>query len=162
MIYMILKGGNNMNKKGSILSVCAIVFVIFIIISFSVLFHFWLGPKVFFKQVNTAHKIVDKTYTAENAIYNYEWFKTQYEKIIAKEKQIDNTALELGFFKEMYGDPKEWDWSTKEEYSRLNTILLGQKNFYEDLVAEYNARSKMANREIFKDKLPFDVDKKIW
>jgi len=123
---------------------------------------FWLGPHIFFKQVDSAHEIIDKTYDADNAIYNYEWFKIQYEKIKATERQIDNTFLQTDSYKELYGDPKEWDWITKEEYNRMQTTLLGQKNHYEDLVAKYNARSKMANRNIFKDKLPFNVDKKVW
>lgn len=151
-----------MNKKGSMgWTIFWVVFVI-LLISFSLVFKFWLGPKIFFKQVDTAHDIIDKTYTAENAIYNYEWFKTAYEKIQAQEKMIDNTILSIDDFKMMYGDPKDWDYIDKEEYARLKTVLLGQKNFYEGLVADYNARSSMDNRDIFKDKLPFDVDKKIW
>lgn len=151
-----------MNKRGSGGWIAFGVITVIVIIAFSTLFHFWLGPKIFFKQVDTAHDIIDKTYTAENAIYNYEWFKTQYEKIQSSEKQIGNTVLSIDDFKEMYGDPKDWDYIDKEEYARLKTVLLGQKNFYEQLVADYNARSNMDNRDIFKDKLPFDVEKKIW
>jgi len=148
-----------MNKKGSVWIGVAIIFGL---ISLSLLFKFWLGPAIFFKQVDSAHEIVDKTYDADNAIYNYEWFKTQYEKIQAAERQIDNTNMQLDDFQDMYGEPKEWDIATKQEYQRTKTVLLGQKNHYESLVADYNARSKMANRNIFQNKLPFNVDKKIW
>lgn len=150
-----------MNKKGSGWIVFGVIGVIFLI-SFSLVFHFWLGPHIFFKQVDSAHEIVDKTYDADNAIYNYEWFKTQYEKIGATERQIDNTYIEIEDYKLMFGDPINWDWQTKQDYSQLKTTFLGQKNHYESLVAEYNARSEMANRNIFVDKLPFDVDKKLW
>lgn len=136
------------------------LFVLFICAG--LVYHFWLAPKIFLKQVDAAHGIVDQTYTAENAIYNYEWFKKQYEKIRATEKQIDNTMMLKDEFKELYGDASTWDFTTKESYNRLQTTLLGQKNHYENIVADYNARSKMANREIFKDKLPFNVDKKMW
>ena len=150
-----------MDKEGSGWIVLGVIGVI-CLISFSLIFHFWLGPHIFFKQVDSAHDIVDKTYSAENAIYNYEWFKTQYEKIGAAERQIDNTYMEVEDYKLMFGEPINWDWQTKQDYSHLKTTFLGQKNHYEGLVAEYNARSKMANRNIFVDKLPFDLEKKLW
>lgn len=113
-------------------------------------------------QYDSAGAVVDKTYDADNAIYNYEWFKTRYEEIGASERQIQNTINEIDSFKETFGDASEWDWQTKSDYSRLTTIKLGQVNHYESLVAEYNARSKMANRNVFEDKLPMSVDKILW
>ena len=148
------------SRKGITGIIIAVVLTAFIIIS--VVGYFWLAPKIFFKDIDAAHGIIDQTYTADNAIYNYEWFKTQYEKIQATEKQIDNTMMQKVEFKELYGEASTWDFTTKESYSRISTTLLGQKNHYEDIVAEYNARSKMANRNIFKNKLPFNVDKKMW
>lgn len=149
-----------MNKKGIVkLTIILIVILILVLVT---VFYFWLGPRIFFAQVDSARDIIDKTYDADNAIYNYEWFKTQYNKIKASELQIDNTYMELDSFKEMYGDAREWDWQSKQDYSILQQTYLGQKNHYESLVADYNARGEMANRNIFKDKLPFNVDKKIW
>ena len=139
-----------------------ITIMIIVIVMLSILCYFWLAPKIFFKQVDTAHDIIDKIYTADNAIYNYEWFKTQYEKIQATEKQIDNTQMQKDEFKELYGNVSNWDFTTKQEYNRLQTTLLGQKNHYESIVADYNARAKMANRNIFNDKLPFDIYMKMW
>jgi len=139
-----------------------LILIIVVLLGGGLLFKFWLGPKIFITQVDTAHDIVEKTYTADNAINNYEWFKTQHEKIIATEKQIDNTQDELTDYKEMYGDPNEWEWNQQEAYAQMRTTFLGQKNHYEDLVAEYNARSEMQTRSVFKDKLPYNIDKKIW
>lgn len=69
----------------------------------------------------------------------------------------------LAEFKELYGtSANDWDWETKQEYNRLNTIKIGLINQDENLVAEYNARSKMANRAIFQNKLPLSVDKMLW
>lgn len=113
-------------------------------------------------QIDSAGDIIDKTYDADNAIYNYEWFKTQYEDIQATERVIGNTKAEMDAYKELYGNASLWDWQTKQDYNSLQGKYLGQQNFYEDLVADYNARSKMANREIFKDKLPLYVDKVLW
>jgi len=121
-----------------------------------------LPAKTVTTQIDSASNIIDKTYDADNAIYNYEWFKTQYEDIQATERIIGNTKTEMDAYKEMYGNVSGWDWQTKQDYNSLQKKYLGQQNYYEDLVAEYNARSNMANREIFKDKLPLHVDKVLW
>ena len=121
-----------------------------------------LPAKTVTTQIDSAGNIIDKTYNADNAIYNYEWFKTQYEDIQATERIIKNTDTEMNAYKEMYGNVSRWDWQTKQDYNSLQKKSLGQQNYYEDLVAEYNARSNMANREIFKDKLPLQVDKVLW
>ena len=121
-----------------------------------------LPAKTVTTQIDSAGNIIDKTYDADNAIYNYEWFKTQYEDIQATERIIRNTKTEMDAYKELYGNVSGWDWQTKQDYNSLQKKYLGQQNFYEDLVAEYNARSNMANREIFKDKLPLHVDKVLW
>lgn len=147
-----------MKRKGSIVMVLLVIIVLIV----AGISYFWLGPKIFFKQVDTAHDIIDQTYTAQNAIHNYEWFKIQYEKISAAEIQIDNTYITIDDFKDTYGNASTWDFTTKQEYNRLRTTLLGQQNHYASLVADYNANSKMANKNIFKDKLPFNVDKKMW
>lgn len=140
--------------------ILAIIAVLFI--GGGLVFHFWLAPKIFLTQVDSAHDIIDITYDAENAIYNYEWFKNQHQKIEATERQIDNTHIQIDEMKELYGNATNWEWETKQEHSRLKATVLGQQNYYETLVADYNARSSMANRNIFKNKLPFNVDKKIW
>ena len=121
-----------------------------------------LPVKTVVTQIDSAGNIIDITYDAENAIYNYEWFKTQYEKISATERVIRNTRAEMDSYRELYEDPTAWDWQTRQDYNSLQRRSLGQQNYYEELVAMYNARSKMANREIFKDKLPLHVDKMIW
>lgn len=121
-----------------------------------------LPAKTVTTQIDSAGDIIDRTYNADNAIYNYEWFKTQYEDIQATERIIGNTKVEMDAYKELYGNATSWDWQTKQDYNSMSGKYLGQQNYYEDLVAEYNARSNMANREIFKDKLPLHVDKVLW
>ena len=121
-----------------------------------------LPAKTVTTQIDSAGDIISKTYDAENAIYNYEWFKSQYQDIQATERIIRNTGLEMDAYKEMYGSASDWDWQTKQDYNSLQGVYLGQQNYYEGLIADYNARSEMANRNIFKDKLPLYVDKVIW
>lgn len=140
-----------------------------IAITFVVLLFFGVALKVisipiltFTKQVDSAVEVVEKTYDADNAIYNYEWFKSQYEKIEANRNQIQNTIDSIDGFKQTYGNVSSWDYDTNQEYNRLSAMKLSLQNMDENLVADYNARSKMANREVFKDKLPLSVDKIIW
>ena len=121
-----------------------------------------LGPKTVTTQISSAGEIIDKTYDADNSIYNYEWFKQQKADIDAMVKVIQNTKRNLDDYKEMYGDPKEWGWQTRQDYNSLNTKYLGQQNQYEMLVEDYNARASMANRNVFMDKLPLHVDKILW
>jgi len=122
----------------------------------------FLPVKTVTTQIDSASDIIEKTYDADNAIYNYEWFKSTYEKIDALEKQANRAADAVDEHKELYGAVAGWDWTTKEEYSRLNTIKLGLQNQYDNVVAEYNARANMANRNVFKNKLPLSIDKIIW
>lgn len=122
----------------------------------------FLGPKTVTTQISSAGDVIEKTYDADNAIYNYEWFKQQYADIQAAEKIISNTAEIRNDYINMYGDPKDWDWQTKADYNSINTKYLGQKNHYETLVEDYNARASMANRNVFQDKLPLHVDKILW
>jgi hypothetical protein len=124
---------------------CIWYILLFIIISILV--------KVLMFPVNTATKLVDTAYwiqeqtlNADNAIYNYEWFKQKYEDIQATQKQIENSKWQLVQFK---AETKNMDMFDKQELSRLNSVLLWLQNHYETLIWDYNARSKMANRNIF-------------
>jgi hypothetical protein len=113
---------------------------------------FKLGSKV---QMN--YGVIEKTYNPDNAIYNYEWFKQKYEDIQANKTKINNAQLTLDNFELSSGSRDKWTFEDKNEDARLQTIVLGLKNHQEDLVADYNARAKMANRNIFSDKLPMFV-----
>lgn len=145
------------------LTIVGIICLVFLLIGAGYVVKAVLLPaKTVTTQIDSSYDVVEKTYDADNAIANYEWFKTQYEKIQANKAQALNAKAAADEYKEMYGDPKDWDFQTKSEYNRLNTITLGLKNQHESLVAEYNARSEMANRNIFKDKLPLSVDKMLW
>lgn len=121
-----------------------------------------LPVKTVTTQIGSAEQIIEKTYDADNAIYNYEWFKQQEADIRATEQQIRNMKGALEEYKDMYGDPKEWDYQTKQDYNSQSTKYTGQKNYYNELVEDYNARASMANRNVFQNKLPLHVDKIIW
>jgi len=117
----------------------------------------------FNQQREAGKNIIDQTQTAENAINNYEWFKTQEQKIDAMKVKIENQRTQIRNFKETYGeDPTQWSRTTKQQHSRMTNRLLGYKNQYQSLVAEYNARSSMQTRNVFKDKLPYEMEQKFW
>lgn len=104
---------------------------------------FVLNP---FKQ---AARITEKTLDADNVIYNYEWFKRQFRSVGAIEKKIGFQQERVDEFADSAGQRKEWDRMDKVEHYRLTSIVTGLKQQRADMVAEYNARSSMANRNIF-------------
>jgi hypothetical protein len=148
-------------KTIGIISLIVVAFVVIGVAGWGLQAAF-LGPKTVTTQISSAGDVIEKTYDADNAIYNYEWFKQQHADIQAAEKMITNTKVIRDDYKDMYGDPKEWDWQTKQNYNSINTKYMGQINNYETLVEDYNARASMANRNVFQDKLPLHVDKILW
>ena len=122
---------------GLTISICMILVIIG-------LADFFLNP------FNQAKRVFDKTIDADNVIYNYEWFKQQHEDVQAIDVKILDADSNLTSFKEELGDRTDWHREDREEVSRLNAVCLGLKNQRADMVSEYNARSRMANRSIFK------------
>lgn len=103
--------------------------------------------------IQTGHDVIDKTINADNAIYNYEWFKQQKQDIEVAKGQYQNALQTEDAFKASAGDRKDWTWDDKQEASRLASITLGLKNQIIQRTEDYNARAKMANRDIFRDGL---------
>jgi len=104
--------------------------------------------KFIFMPVNMASDII----TTENAIYNYEWFIQQHEDIQALEGKITIAENSVISFESMCGDDRTlWTFEDKTEDSRLRSVAQGLRSQYETVVANYNARSNMATRNIFED-----------
>jgi hypothetical protein len=95
-------------------------------------------------------RVIEKTLDADNMIYNYEWFKQRNQDISAIESKIRSAKAAVDLFKSEAGPRKDWKRDDREESSRLSVILLGLRQQRADLAAEYNARSAMANRSIFR------------
>lgn len=112
--------------------------------------------------INASYDIVDKTLTADNAIYNYEWFKKQEESIKALYKKADRATKDIEEYLKTFPDVKNWDIQTQQEYSRLNSIQSGLGNQLDDAIADYNAKSNMVNKNIFKDNLPSNLSKAFY
>lgn len=111
------------------------------------------------KELNTAYDAVSKTINADNAIYNYEWFKRQKESIDATKQKLVIAQNAVLNFQELAGDRKEWTFEDKTESARLNSVAQGIESQLKDIIAEYNARTQMTNRNIFQDNiLPSYID----
>lgn len=108
----------------------------------------------FGSQVQTNRDIITKTYNADNALYNYHWFQERLQKIKATETQIQNAKDTLEIFEANAGARKDWTFEDKTEDARLGSVVLGLKNHYQEIVAEYNARANEADRAIFSQELP--------
>lgn len=107
------------------------------------------------KAIETSYGVLEKTMDADNAIYNYEWFKQTAEDIQALYNKEVNAGEAIAEHMETMDDSRE----DKTELARLRAIKLGLSNMLEDVMAKYNARSKMVNRAIFKDNLPSNISR---
>ena len=107
------------------------------------------------KGIDVAYGVMDKTLNAENAIYNYEWFKQTAEDIIALGKKENRAKQSMEEFLLTADDSRE----DKIELARLRAIKTGLSNMLDDTMAKYNARSQMVNRAIFKDDLPSNINR---
>jgi hypothetical protein len=103
--------------------------------------------------LSTANGIIDKTINADNAVYNYEWFKQQAQDIKALEQKTSIAEQSLLSFETSAGTRSDWTFEDKTEDARLRAVAQGIRSQYVSAVANYNARSSMATRDIFKDGL---------
>ncbi len=141
-------------------------FFILAIIGFIAVSLLVMGLRVLLFPATVAQNLIDTAYdanqqviNADNAIYNYEWFKQQYQNIEASKQQLSNSRRTLAAFEASAGERSTWSFEDKGEHSRLTTIVLGQENNLETQIANYNARASMATRNIFEDNvLPTYID----
>jgi hypothetical protein len=118
-----------------------------------------LPVRVVDKSIGTVEGVIDKTLTADNAIYNYEWFKQQVEDIKAIKAKAVVADDAVNSFEFAAGIRKDWTFEDKNEDARLRAVAQGLRSQLEDMIATYNARTKMANRNIFQDgKIPMVLE----
>ena len=111
------------------------------------------------KLVETAYDAQDQVLNADNAIYNYEWFKQKHQDIEASKKQLDNARRAQESFELSAGARASWTFEDKSEDARLRSVVLGLENNLQTQIADYNARATMATRNIFQDSvLPSYID----
>ena len=110
-------------------------------------------------EMNLAHDAVDKVINADNAIYNYEWFKQKKADIDATGRQYKVAKVNYDSYVNSLGERSTWGFEDKGEVARLNAVVLGLQTNLESQIGDYNARANMATRNIFEDHvLPDFID----
>lgn len=102
-------------------------------------------------------QIITKTFNADNILYNYEWFRQQFQDINAIDKKIVNSQSQLTSWIDSAPVRNNWKIQDRQMYNQLNSIVLGLSNQRAQMVADYNARATMANRSIFMNGLPDQI-----
>jgi acyl-CoA synthetase (AMP-forming)/AMP-acid ligase II len=112
------------------------------------------------KSVDLAYATTDKTMTAENAIYNYEWFKEQeaYIRQCLKNEEIAKEEYDM-YIKTLPENREKWDSRDKDEEASLRNSYYALQKLTNKAMEDYNAKSSMVNRVIFKDNLPSNIDR---
>lgn len=125
-----------------------------------------MGLRVLFFPATVATNMIDTAYdanrqiiNADNAIYNYEWFKQKKADIDASKSQLDIAKRNNDSYVASLGDRSTWGFEEKGEVARLNAVVLGIENNIQNQIQDYNARANMATRNIFEDHvLPNYID----
>lgn len=97
-------------------------------------------------------RVVNKTLGTDNIIQNYEWFKRQVQDVGAMDQRLASQKTMLAKFEESAGPRSAWTFEDKTEHSRLTAIVAGLEGQRASMVAEYNARTQMMNRDLFRSK----------
>lgn len=100
-------------------------------------------------KIQSNQDIIQKTYQADNVIYNYHWFQEHAGAIKALSDTITQSQDAVVSFEAAAGPRKEWTFEDKTEDARLNAVVQGQKAQYNSLSQEYNARAGEADRSLF-------------
>ena len=102
--------------------------------------------------------VTRKTINADKAIENYEWFKIQESQIQAMYNQEKIQKKSLDDYLEMVGrDSSKWTQQDKSQINFLRTVLDGTRVQVNNMIAEYNAKSTMKHKVLFKNNLPTNI-----
>lgn len=113
-----------------------------------------LGMKV----ISTPGRVLSKTLDTDNVITNYEWFKQQFQDVQAQDAKIAAAKSALDQFRDAAGPRSGWQFDDRQEFSRLSSVVLGLTSQRASMVAQYNARTKMLNRDVFRTSdLPAEI-----
>lgn len=105
-----------------------------------------------------AEDVQKKTLTADNAIYNYEWFEYQEGSINALQKKIDRYQSDIsGLMAQMPQDRDQWSQEDRDELRWLKDAQRDIMNHQDDVMEEYNAKSRMVHKSVFKGNLPTNI-----
>ena len=99
-----------------------------------------------------------KVINSDKAIENYEWFKVQESRIQAMNIQEKIQQKSLDDYIEMVGkDSSKWTAQDKSQINFLKTVVDGTRLQVNNMIAEYNAKSSMKHKALFKNNLPTNI-----
>lgn len=105
-----------------------------------------------------SHQVERKVLNGDTAISTYEWFKQQEADIRAKYSQEERARKSMAEFKDMLPqDMSSWSRQDRDEYLRLKTVADGIGYQVDQMVADYEAKSSMKHKELFKNNLPTNI-----
>src|SRR4051812_2283084 len=111
-----------------------IIFLLYLGTAFNLITLPWLK---FDAKVQTNQDIIKKTYNADNALYNYHWFKQVKEDIDATQQKTADAARAVKDFEAPAGPRDKWTFEDKTEDARLRAVAQGLRSHYNDLAADY-------------------------
>lgn len=115
------------------------------------------------QSIETAYEVVNKTLDGDNAIANYEWFKSQeaYIRQCLGNEEISKEEYDL-YLTTLPKDREKWDRQDKDEESSLRNSYYALQKLTNKAIEDYNAKSSMVNRAIFKGNLPSNITRAIY
>ncbi|ELZ03505.1 hypothetical protein C482_03734 [Natrialba chahannaoensis JCM 10990] len=148
------------DQMKQLLMIIGVVMVAVIIIN--IISYVWMPFLPWHEERDAGQEVIEQTYNAEHAVSEYEWFRQQYHDIESQRAHVENAYGELDRFYDIHGEnPNEWSRTAEEDHSRIQQRITGNQNQLDTLVEDYNARSSMDNRELFKCHLPYQVDERF-
>ena len=150
--------------KKTILAAIAVISVLAMLSAIGIAARIVLFPAaVVENSINMAYDVMSDTLTAENAIYNYEWFKQQEADI---RRCIGNEAMAQEeydtYLAALPGNAADWSRFQQQEEASLRNSLSALKRITNKAIEDYNARASMANRNIFNDNLPSNMTRAFY
>lgn len=99
---------------------------------------------------DTARGISRSTFNADNVLSNYEYFYSTYHEIKSAISQYNNYTNLIG------------SSTNEDDRSRFQVEQNGTFAYINQMAQQYNARSRMKNRNLFKGKdVPYSIEFKI-
>lgn len=108
------------------------------------------SAKALLYPVQQAGRVMERTLDADNMLRNYEWFKQQVQDVKAIDKRLATYRARLEAFVADAGPRDRWSFEDKQEVARLNAVIGGLEGQRAQMVADYNARTQMENRDLFR------------
>lgn len=99
---------------------------------------------------NLGTGVLNRQVNPDAIVGNYEWYEQQVRDIKATQGQINDAKESVETFQKGSGAPEHWTFTQREEFGRLNANITGLKQARRQMIENYNARSSMISRNMWK------------